>query len=320
MLNILNTTKYVAKNSQNAWINDEAIQNFVEDIRKKDLLVSEIDISGFDWNTKDLIALTFIFNSINFCYWAKKGKDKWTVEINDEELDGAIGLFQVLEKETKRNPSFINAKHLSSLGNSDLSRILKGNTTIPLFNERLKCLNEFGSILAKKFRGNVMEILVDFGRKDAVKITELLVKNFPRFNDYSTYKGKKVAFYKRAQCNVKMVNDILEAKREKGLTNLDKITAFADYKLPQILRKLRILNYSDKLAKGIDNFELIEKDSAIEVEIRANTIWAVEKIKNALKKKYNFITSSHIDSMLWKASQTKNKDDKPYHRTLTIAY
>jgi len=104
------------------------------------------------------------------------------------------------------------------------------------------------------------------------------------------------------------------------LKNLDKLTAFADYKIPQILRNMGIIEYTKELAERIDNYELIEKGSEEEIEIRAATIWATELIKQELQKKDRFITASHVDSMLWNRSQTKTKGEKPYHRTLTIAY
>lgn len=117
-----------------------------------------------------------------------------------------------------------------------------------------------------------------------------------------------------------MISDLLVGSGKGELQNLEKLTAFADYKIPQILRRLGILEYSQELSAKIDNFELIEPGSKEEIEIRANTIWAIELLKQELKKKYEFVTSSHVDSMLWLMSQTKTSDENPYHRTLTTAY
>ena len=75
-----------------------------------------------------------------------------------------------------------------------------------------------------------------------------------------------------------------------------------------------------KLANKIDSYELIEKNSEEEVEIRAATIWSAEIIKQKLQKKYSFVTASHVDSFLWNKSQFKTKEEKPYHRTITMAF
>ncbi len=57
-----------------------------------------------------------------------------------------------------------------------------------------------------------------------------------------------------------------------------------------------------------------------EIEIRTNTIGAVELIKKALLPKYPFVPAPRIDSLPWNKSQEKKEGIKPYHRTLTIAY
>lgn len=58
---------------------------------------------------------------------------------------------------------------------------------------------------------------------------------------------------------------------------------FADYRVPQILRELNILKYSDHLCKLIDSETELEYSSEYEVEIRAVTIVAVEEILKKIK-------------------------------------
>ena len=120
-----------------------------------------------------------------------------------------------------------------------------------------------------------------------------------------------------------MISDIYQLFNGKdygNLKNLDKITACADYKLPMVLRKLGILEYSKELSEKVDKKIEIVKNSEEEVEIRANTIWAVEFIKQELKKKNSGINSIHINDHLWLLGQIKSPKDKPYHLTRTIFY
>ncbi len=58
---------------------------------------------------------------------------------------------------------------------------------------------------------------------------------------------------------------------------------FADYRVPQILRELNILNYSDNLAQLVDTETELEYSSEFEVEIRALTIVAVEEILSKIR-------------------------------------
>ncbi len=312
MINVLETTKSVVDNSSLVKISNESIHKLVESVKPEDLKVSELNLFANDWGWETSLKIIMAFNSVNYCYWAKKDEPKWTVEIEGKKLDGAIALFRCLEEEVKRNPDFLNSNELTNLSDEHLEEILKGNTVIPLFRERLECLREMGKVdLLKVFHES---------ENDAIKLADLMISNFPKYNDVSEFDGKEVAFYKRAQLNSKMISDLLVGSGKEELGNLDKLTAFADYKIPQILRRFGVLEYTQELANKVDNFELVEPNSKEEVEIRANVIWAVELLKQELKKKYDFVTSSHVDSMLWLMSQTKTSDEKPYHRTLTTAY
>ena len=102
--------------------------------------------------------------------------------------------------------------------------------------------------------------------------------------------------------------------------DLDQLTVSADYKIPQVLRKIGVLTYSPQLARMVDSLRIIPAHSREELEIRAATIQATEMMGEILKMKIPDITSQKIDRMLWLIGQNKSKDDKPYHRTRTIAY
>jgi hypothetical protein len=148
----------------------------------------------------------------------------------------------------------------------------------------------------------------------------LILENFPSFSDESTYKGKRVYFYKRAQLLVADIYQAFEGHKFGIFDNINEITACADYKLPFVFRRLGIFSYSDYLADKIDNQIQIEKDSEEEVEIRANTIWAVELMKQQIKEKITHADSIHINDHIRMLGQNKIKNDKPYHHTRTTSY
>lgn len=75
---------------------------------------------------------------------------------------------------------------------------------------------------------------------------------------------------------------------------------FADYRVPQILREMGILEYSEKLAKIVDGKEEIPHGGELEVEIRAATVVAVEMIKKHFKEvKGRDVLSIEVDWFLW---------------------
>lgn len=321
MLDVRQTIKYVIDGAQHVQINDGAIELFAKQITKRDLSKTEVvnSLSLYDWDLCQFIPLIFIFNTINYCFWSDKNKPKWLVKIKGKLYDGSTALFFALEEEIKKNPEFLNGDYLARINTADLERILKGNIAIPLFKERLACLHEAGNVLLDKYDGSWLN-LFDKTNRDAIKMAELLVNDFHKFNDVALFAGREIAFYKRAQLNSKMINDVLVAKGEAQLNNISKLTMFADYKIPQILRKLKVLQYSDQLSRKIESYKRIIKHSSEEVEIRAATVWAGEKIVEKLQNKFNIITAAHLDNLLWNISQELGKNDVPYHRTLTNAY
>jgi hypothetical protein len=306
MLDVLKTTKFVVDNSKLVSISTSSVKEFTNTIKLKDLEVSDSSSFHYDWSKAELIKILFIFNSINYCFWAKNGETKWAIEIGEENLTGSLALQRCIEEEMRRNPGFANADNLANLKEEDFEKITKGNVKIPLFNERLECLRELGQ--------GSYETVIDEADGDAIKLVDILVTRFSKFNDVSVFEGKGIGFYKRAQLLAMGISGVVP------LYNLDKLTAFADYRIPQFLRRLGIIQYIPELANRIDNYELIEKGSGEEIEIRASTVWVVEKIRQNLSKKFKNITAAQVDMMLWTKSHEKVENEKPYHRTLTTAY
>lgn len=67
--------------------------------------------------------------------------------------------------------------------------------------------------------------------------------------------GTKISFYKRAQILVADFWGMMEARGEGSITNIDWLTMFADYRVPQALVYLGVLRYSDSLSQVLKNGE-----------------------------------------------------------------
>lgn len=171
-------------------------------------------------------------------------------------------------------------------------------------------------------------------------------------------KGRRVSFYKRAQILVADLWGIMEARGEGDVTNIDWLTMFADYRVPQALVYLGALRYSDALMQALKNGEgagawmsLIsgtEKRANVsclhigclageqlnsgdrrEVEIRGCSIWSVELIKEHFCKlvqerdpQTSSINSASIDFYLWPYAKQHHKEMAhiPIHHTRCVYY
>ena len=101
--------------------------------------------------------------------------------------------------------------------------------------------------------------------------------------------------------------------------DLADLTCFADYKLPQALRHLGALEYSDGLARRVDDWRELEAGEPAEVEIRAATVTAVERLRVALAEAGRSLRSFEVDWMLWELSLGLYPV-RPHHRVRTIYY
>ncbi len=267
---------------------------------------------------EEYIALCFVDSSLNFCYW---GEPKWTIQVDGADWDGSAAMIRAIKQAVENDYPLLSADYLATIPLADLGTIFKGNVTIPLFNERLEILRALGRITKEKFGGQFSNI-VQAANWDSLALIDLIVRDFPTvFDDAVNYHGHKVGLYKRAQLLPVQLHDLhglgLVGRQINGFAS---VTAMADYKIPQALRKFGILEYTTELAGKVDNLVELPEGSEEEVEIRAMTIWACELIAGELNKRMPDVYAARVGVLFWWKGQVKSPDDKPYHRTRTVWY
>lgn len=100
------------------------------------------------------------------------------------------------------------------------------------------------------------------------QIAEGIVSGVSTYRDETIFLGRQIFIYKRAQIlAADLYTAIKEFKNEnkKLLINEDKLTTFADYRVPQILHHYEIMEYSENLKNKIHNKVEIEPNSVEEV-------------------------------------------------------
>ncbi len=257
-----------------------------------------------------------LMNCINFCYW---GTPKWTVEFGGSFYDGAFAMFAALTRALQAGGPLGDGRFLASLSQTRLRRILKGNVEIPLFQQRLNILRETGRVLADEFEGRFSNVVAQ-ARGSAVKLVGILVDRFASFDDSVNWEGRRLVFHKRAQLAPAMLHERWKGQGAGAFSDISELTVSADYKIPQVLRRLGILRYSPALETLVDDHRIIPANSREEIEIRAATIMAGEMMREVIAENVTGITSQGVDRFIWLIGQTKIAGEKPYHRTLTTMY
>jgi len=264
-------------------------------------LMNEKEYSTKTWSqhelhpkSKDMSAVNFILTMdlLNFSFWSDD-PDKsrqFAVEYKGKQWTGYWGLVAALHRALEEEipittPDFwLNKDEFTE---DVLRHIFRSATDeeIPLFHDRLQCLREAGQVLDEKFDGNFANCIYDADHS-AAALVNLLAENFASFQDEATFEGRRVRFYKRAQILVADLWACFEGKDYGEFHDIDKITMFADYRIPQMLHQLGCMLYSPPLDSHIRQLKQIKSKSTWEIELRGASIWCIELIRQEIERRY----------------------------------
>lgn len=323
VLGILSSTRHVVEVGENVWIDEEQLNVLAEQWTQES---NEATIASPSWydhyhfydGTERTVNWILALDAMNFCFWSEKDQPRWQVHYKGELLNGYLAEAAALTRAVEEGIPLWDAQYLSTISAEDLASIFRGEQTIPLFEQRLQNLREVGRVLLEQYDGQFTNAIVQ-ANGSAVQLTLLLARQFPSFHDVTLYRTQTVRFLKRAQICVADLFNAFSGTGWGAFSDIDQLTIFADYKLPQVLRHYGVLVYHPMLAERIDNQQLIAAGSEEEVELRAATIWACELLRRALLRDGTVITAAQIDLRLWLLGQ-QSADMKPYHRTRTLFY
>lgn len=317
---VLQSTQAVMQTSSHVKINEVALENeisahadrYTEKALKEMAPSWEQDYHYLNKEDSEATATAIlVLDALNFCFWPLEGY---------EYADLASGL----KKAFTKDKSLLQAENLAKVDSKTLKSWLQRNNSkeeeIPLLSERVRLVNEIGISLLEHFGGKTTN-LISACNYSASKLVALVTATFPGFRDHAIYNGSQVFFYKRAQI---FVGDLWGAFQGTGLGRFDdieEITCFADYRVPQILQSLNILEYSDDLNSMIKNHQVIPTGLEMEIQLRAATVQAVDRMaKHIRSTTNNNIPSIKLDWILWERGERLLATLPPHHRCLTIYY
>ena len=329
-LGVLSSTLWVVEHATHAWLNRDIVGHISSQLLAKYTPTSEpvwYDRFHFHDGTERTVNWLLILDALNFCFWAEKGQPRWRIDYHSEILDGYWAEAASLTRAVEEGFELWDAEYLSTMSREDLAYIFRNTPEadgsvgerIPLFDARLAHIHEVGRVLLQRYDGQFAHAVEKAGGS-AINLALLLVQEFSSFRDVVVYHNQEIRFFKRAQICVADLYGAFGGKRWGAFTDLDKLTIFADYKLPQVLRHYGILEYEPRLAQRVDNQELLQSGGAEEVELRAATIWACELLRREMSRiSGQTITAVEVDQLLWYLGQNSS-EMRPYHRTRTIYY
>ncbi|XP_078141221.1 queuosine 5'-phosphate N-glycosylase/hydrolase [Centroberyx gerrardi] len=338
--------RFVAERSQDVFVEEEGVRRVAEMLYT--LRHSE-DLTASGWKkanplapapTSDQGSLSlftacsalnwvFVVDTMNFSFWPETESQQCEVTYRGTTYRGYMTLCAAITRAMEEGVPITDPKYFSQMSMEELGRVLRSDnaTPMPMLQERHQVLTEGGRVLLE--HGGSFRSFISQAGNDARKMVELIVEKLPSYRDETTYEGQRISFYKRAQILVADFWGIMEARGEGDIPNLDCLTMFADYRVPQALVHLGVLRYSDALMQALKNGELLNSGDRREVEIRGCSIWSVELIQAHLCKLVQErdgqtcnINSAVIDFYLWPYAKQHHKEMAhiPIHHTRCIYY
>lgn len=133
----------------------------------------------------------------------------------------------------------------------------------------LVCRLRFRSLMrVQKYQCSFTNCIAEANHSSAA-LVNILANNFPCFNDVVRFENRKsVRFLKRAQICVADVWAAFDGEGFGHFDDIEKITMFADYRVPQMLNTLGCLWYSPLLDNAIRHKKLIETGCSWEIQLR----------------------------------------------------
>jgi len=234
------------------------------------------------------IRYLLVLDTVNFSFWG----------------GGAGGYWQLAERLRDAFAAGDELSEPAALAAVTAGRLREIVGDLPMLEERAEALRQLG---AHGFDGLVEPTATGTARR--------LAERLPSYADVAEHDGRRVPLLKRAQ----IVPADLHGAGVASFPDLADLTCFPDYKLPQVLRHFGAIEYSAALARRVDGWEELRPGEPAEVEIRAATVVAVERLREALAGRGRTLRSIEVDWVLWDLSQGLFPV-RPYHRTRTVFY
>ncbi|CZR51896.1 probable cobyrinic acid a,c-diamide synthase [Phialocephala subalpina] len=304
-----------------------------EQMQKKEYSTKTWSSHELHPKAKDESTVAFIFTMdlLNFSFWSELDEEeRFAVEYKGKKWTGYWSLVAALQRALDEDIPITSSdfwQNEDECTEEVLKHVFRSATEeeIPLFQERMSCLREAGQILYEKYQCSFRNCITA-ANGSAAALVNLLADNFPCFNDVVKFENRKsVRFLKRAQICVADLWAAFDGEGHGEFNDIDKITMFADYRIPQMLNTLGCLWYAPPLENAIRKKKVIESEHSWEIQLRGCSIWCIELIRREILRNHPDakINAILIDFFLYdtmKEREIADEEPIPHHRTRSIWY
>ncbi|KAI9744894.1 MAG: hypothetical protein M1818_001819 [Claussenomyces sp. TS43310] len=358
---VLESAEYVYNNAIDVAIDSRstkaAASMIYEQMQKKEYSTKTWSSHDLHPKTKDerTVAFIFVLDLLNFSFWSDKSEEeRFAIEYQGKRWTGYWSLVAALQRALDEvvSDGLIFSWLLYSAGsfeahtgadipitssdfwqNEDeftddvLMHIFRSATaeSMPMLQERMQCLREAGQTLYEKYECSFINCIKE-ANNSAAALVNILARDFTCFRDEFRFESRRNArFLKRAQILVADLWACFEGQGYGEFHDIDKITMFADYRIPQILSSMGCLMYNPQLDHAVRQKKPIGSGHTWEIQLRGCSIWCVELIRREIQRAHPEakVNAILIDFFLYdtmKELEQAGNEAIPHHRTRSIWY
>lgn len=308
------------------------------------------------WQISRILA----YNVMNFSFFPDKGCSRWFIRDeqtgknigDDDEAFAIVASLKRWERSghyehwlqaqgaTSAGICWADGNYMESLTLEDIRSLFQpaeGAGALPLLELRLKCLHSLASGLYRKMSlhdflelcqkesgfGHEGSSTEGYGPMKVGHFVSLLCRHVPAFRDLRRAEGSNVIleFAKRPQLTIGM----LHGDSLVRFADMDNVTVFSDYRLPQLFRSKGIIEVLNGCTPGDDEELWINAHLPLETALRAATLVVAEQMRQQLNLRRSNgkpVQPADLDYYLWQI--TVDLDAKgellPFHKTRTFSY
>ncbi|XP_064632791.1 queuosine 5'-phosphate N-glycosylase/hydrolase-like [Lineus longissimus] len=329
--------QFIAENSSDITIDyarvAEVAVQLLESLKRKEFGIKSFKEHELNPKVMDEAAVEWIFvcDLLNFSFWSEDQSKKYVVKYKGKEFTGYWSMCAAMRRASDEGIPITCPSYYANVTRQQLSHIFRSDSEheIPMFEERLQCLHQAGKCLVEKYNGKFTNCLKQCNQS-ARQMIDSVPTDFPSFYDVTTFQGQKVGIFKRMQILIADIWCCFEGQGLGTFDDIDTITMFADYRIPQILNYFGILKYSSSLMNKINKGAMFQTGDRDEVEIRGCSIWATElltqKLKDLMKKDPSMsdvvLNTILVDNYLWDYRREHDTETSvvPFHKIRCIYY
>jgi len=282
-------------------VDETAIENYAAGLVAPDDAVDPESVPGGE-SPEAIAAFAICMNAINF-------GSGWWPTIRKRPGHSGYGTMSAGVEKRFSDAGPWTAAELTAMNAGTIAAVLGQDPDHPLMGRFADALRDVGEHLDDECGGPFLGVVAG-----ATSIPDLAERfaAWDSFADVSTYHGREIPFYKRAQ----LAAADLHRAGVADLLGLGKLTAFADNLVPHVLRVDGVLRLDPRLQQRIEAEELLEHGSPEEVELRACAVHAIELLSAAGRA----LSPAAIDLALWSRGRGRRYKSVPRPRSRNTAY